>query len=89
MTIGSIHLVPENNCPVCGKKLSATMAIDGNSYPSEGDITFCAICFTILQFGPGLTIRIMTDDEVSKLPKEVIESLAAGIMTFMVLKGIK
>ena len=59
-------------CPACSKVLAPISwgSIDGSG-PQEGYVSVCQHCATILQFG-GLDFKVMTKDEMARLPQETI-----------------
>jgi hypothetical protein len=70
--IGKTTIVPDDYCPKCNKKLDAATCTDPKAFrgPSEGDISICAGCCTILRFGSDLKVREVTDDEMNALKQK-------------------
>lgn len=55
-------------CPHCGHVMDAAFAPDDDeASPKEGNITICAECTELLQFGPDLKLE--------KLPDEVLKDI--------------
>jgi hypothetical protein len=63
MPIKESVVVPECDCPVCGKKLNRVSGVDNEGTPSEGDFTVCIACSSLLVFMPDLTVRMPTVTE--------------------------
>ena len=60
--LGADHHVPRAGfCPSCGMHLSGAMAIDTDARPKPGDVSICAHCASVLQFGENLTFRLFPD----------------------------
>lgn len=51
------YRLPSSSCPKCGEQLdAATVAESPTAGPAPGDITVCAYCAGVLQFGPQLEL---------------------------------
>lgn len=54
-----------DRCPWCDYGVDAATGItDKDARPSEGDITLCLNCTSVLQFGPKLLLAKITDEEI-------------------------
>jgi hypothetical protein len=54
-------------CPQCGGMLDRAK---GEGVPSEGDVSICIFCQTILAFNPDLTLRAASGDDLEHLTTE-------------------
>ncbi len=63
-------------CPSCGAELDASTGVGHDNEPKPGDVSLCAYCGEVLTFGPGLERRRLSDDELTALPADVLQSLA-------------
>lgn len=68
-------LMEATACPVCMYKLNAATALDGMAAPTEGDVTLCINCASILEFGDELQLLVATQKTLNDLPDETIEEL--------------
>ena len=62
-------LVKHSNCPVCDADIDAAT---GEAEPSDGDVTICAYCCSLLFFNEDLTLRTPTHQESIELLKDPI-----------------
>jgi len=53
-----------NDCPNCKKALDAAQHLSGDDRPSDGDLTVCLYCGHLMVFGPNLSLRELTSDEM-------------------------
>jgi hypothetical protein len=58
---------PATKCPGCGKILDATTGI---GTPEPGDFSICAYCRTWLIYKDDLTMRLVTTEDLEKLPPD-------------------
>ncbi len=65
-----------HKCPSCEKKLNAATCISsGKRKPEAGDVTVCAGCACLLRFSRSLRVRLLTAEEIDKLPKALLTTL--------------
>lgn len=57
--------IAPNPCPVCGRPNDRLTNPDRSGPPEPGDITVCIGCYSVLEFGEGLTLSAIP---VSDLP---------------------
>lgn len=63
-------------CPSCDKKLNAATRADGRrGKPAAGDVTVCTGCACLLRYSRSLRVRLLTAEDVSKLPKDLLTTL--------------
>jgi len=63
-----ITRIPEQKCPMCGKKLDATMeATEGKGAPEPGNYMICAGCASVLIFAEDNRFRPLTLEEAENL----------------------
>lgn len=62
----------QQGCPHCKKQLDAASSVKGDHVPRVGDLTVCIDCTTVLTWEVGMVLRPITDDELRKLPEEVL-----------------
>lgn len=65
-----------DNCPHCGHDLDvATNPVEGERAPKQGDMTMCTKCAGICRFGPGMKLEVFPEEDLAKLPEEVLEKV--------------
>lgn len=65
----------DNECPGCNKTVNAATGTDGVSVPSQGDLSICFNCGTLLVFNEDLTVRILELEELVLLDQTVRDEL--------------
>lgn len=65
----------ERTCPACGKRLNRVAAVDGDRAPAEGDLSVCAHCGELLQFGAQMRMQRLTKEKFDELPRDCQEAL--------------
>jgi hypothetical protein len=76
-----ITKTPPHTCPECKKPLNAVASPFEDRKPQVGDLTVCINCATALILEPGLTLRVLTIDEMKALsPAELFELVHAQTM---------
>jgi hypothetical protein len=56
-------------CPGCGHRLNASSDPKDRGMPRPGDLSLCIDCGTILRFDWQLRLKVVTPEEIEKLPK--------------------
>jgi hypothetical protein len=69
------HRIPSAVCAACGRELSG--AGGQPERPTPGDFTVCLYCFAILTFTDTLAVRLVTDGEWMRLPREQRRGITA------------
>lgn len=69
------YRVPAGTCPGCERKADGAASIEGKGAPSEGDLTVCIGCGTILAYGPHMRLRRVTAEELAALHPQTAEDL--------------
>ena len=54
-------------CPSCKNKLDGFTSVDHKSRPSEGDVTVCCYCSSVLTFGSNLILELAEADHLQKV----------------------
>ena len=67
--------VPDSPCPECGNVLGMATGIGSDRMPSEGDVSVCGYCATIVRFKADLQLRTATADEIAEMPPDVRATL--------------
>lgn len=62
--IATVTRIPAASCPSCRASLSAAHLARGVGGPKEGDLTVCAYCLGVLEFGAALQLRAITEAEL-------------------------
>lgn len=63
------RLNPQTLCPTCGNLLDgATCPTEEDASPSEGDLSICLYCGTMLEFQADLTLCKLSDEKYAELP---------------------
>lgn len=83
----SIHRTPAQACPACGYRLDAHTARDGDAAPRPGDLSLCLRCGAVLEFGPTLRVRALTDAEVDALPPDEHDEVMRTAATILRYRG--
>lgn len=60
------HPVPEQRCPVCDDRITCHAGVNTTEPPRAGDVSVCAYCGTILQFGADLKVEICSAVELEQ-----------------------
>lgn len=55
---------PSGCCPSCNTMINAASALRADAQPQPGDITVCAYCFEVFQFGPDMKLVPADEDQV-------------------------
>lgn len=59
-----MNIVPETECPCCGKFLNAATAYNCKGAPSPGDVTVCLGCGAMLAFTEKMLMRLVPASEI-------------------------
>lgn len=52
----------QHRCPGCGASLDAASSF-GNHVPEPSDLTVCGYCASVLMFGEGLSLSLLTQEQ--------------------------
>ena len=63
-------------CPACQKTLDGATDVEGDSTPSDGDLTICVYCNMLCVFNADLTLRTMRLTEFDQLDAGLQAKLA-------------
>ena len=58
------RLETEQQCPRCHKTLDAVAGATTDKPPKPGDYSICGGCLTVLRFGDGLALRVISDADI-------------------------
>lgn len=74
-------------CP-CGRRLTGVLdASGGDAQPEPGDYTICAYCERILVFGPELSVRPLTSEELAGIHVVNRTELMQALVRIRAAKG--
>jgi hypothetical protein len=62
--------VPEQRCPECDDKITCHAGVTTEDKPDPGDVSICAVCGAILQFGPDLKVVVCPASELDEMKAE-------------------
>lgn len=74
------YVVPLSTCPACGYAMDAATPGFGVGAPAEGDFSCCCRCGEMLVYEAGLTVRRITNAEITKLAEDE-PALATALWT--------
>lgn len=70
-----ITMTKNDNCPKCGYRLNAATGQHGYEVPKVRDLSVCINCASLLEFNDDLSLRSLSDLEISTLADDVIEEV--------------
>ena len=73
----STAVIPPCLCPQCGAMLDRVTDPIGNDKARPDDFTVCLDCTAVLRFNPDMSVRLTNQEDLQKLPPEVLKKLAA------------
>ena len=79
-------LLPESACPACDYKMDACTNLDGQSVPSEGDVSICFNCGAILEFTADLMLEMISEEKWEDLDADLVAELVE-LQKYVMLKG--
>lgn len=79
-------------CPVCRSRLDAATNLTGKTAPTDGDVSICFDCSSIVVFTADLKLRLPTDDELLVYVKDeritrIVTLVAQSIAERQVVRG--
>jgi hypothetical protein len=86
MILGPTSRVPGYECPCCKRMLDGAAAPGADYVPSEGDITICLYCATILEYSQGMALQMLTEAKKKEIDSATwiklgrMQTIAIGII---------
>lgn len=65
--------MPPRMCPHCGEVLDAAAPLDTDARPEPGDLSLCARCGGLVEFGSQLELLIPSDATIAELQQDRVE----------------
>lgn len=75
-----------SQCPSCGTKLNSVTRVAGKGRPVPGAVTVCIRCGSLLRYSRSLRVRLLTAQEIDKLPKSLRKVLAVAQLAIQTVR---